>query len=148
MDENIEHDHEEFENEEAPVKPLWEIRYWNAEEEREEIVHVFGCSLPCALEQSYYALQDKFENDNSFTITGIDLLPQINILNIDFATAYEDDEEDCEINPGMEEGDQGDGFYSKRCGTCQSMNLFPKGMPTFKCSKCGTTNQIEDDKKE
>jgi LSD1 subclass zinc finger protein len=69
----------------------------------------------------------------------------MNIVNIDFAQ-YEEDENDCEINVGLIEGDQKDGFIAAKCSKCQSMNLFPTGMNTFKCSKCGTTNNI--DKKE
>jgi len=142
LEENQEHNHEEFENEEAPVKPLWEVKYWNGSEERVEIGHVFGCSFPCAVDQAYLNLSKKFGDDEDWDIIGINELFEINILNLEFAQ-YEENEEDCEINAGLVEGDQGDGFFCKRCESCNQMNKFPSGMPSFICSRCKTKNILE-----
>jgi len=70
-------------------------------------------------------------------------LININIVNIKYAQhGREDLDDDCEINVGIEEGDQGNGMFAARCQKCNLMNQFPVGMNNFKCSRCGENNLI------
>ena len=109
MEEN--NDHEEFE--EAPVKPLWEVTYWDNVAESVKQIHVFACCHWCLLDQMEGYL-DKKIGESNWTVMKMEQMINVNIINIEFAQYDEDDEDDCEINPGIEEGDQGDGFYSAK----------------------------------
>ena len=138
MEENIEHDHEEFE--EAPVKPLWEVVYWDDKDEQIKTINVFGCCVFCAVTQATDYLDDEL-GENNWNVIKIEQMINVNIVNIEFAQ-YEEDEDDCEINAGLIEGDQGDGFFCKKCGSCGLMNKFPVGMTSFICSRCKTQNTL------
>ena len=148
MDDNQEHNHdshdENYEYEEPPVKPLWECVYWDDVNEQVKTINVFGCCIFCASTQCGTYLDEEL-GEGQWTIIKLEQMINVNIVNIEFAQ-YDEEEDDCDINPGLEDGQEVGEFSGRRCKFCQSVNLVPTGMQSFKCSKCGTTNTIASDK--
>ena len=146
MDENQNNneDHEEYKT--PPIKPLWEVSYFNLESENLEVIHVFACCHWCLMDQMESWLDENVGEDN-YSIIKMEQLFNINIVNLDFAQ-YKENEHDIEINAGMVEGQEVDNMVARKCTLCSTMNMIPQGMCKFKCSRCGKENSIANDKKE